>query len=38
MRMLGALTSKGCYFRAGGCSLGETDWLYDAVGTPVVSR
>jgi len=33
MRMLGALTSKVCYYRAGGCSLGELNWLYDAVGT-----
>jgi len=32
MRMLGALTSKVCYYRAGGCSLGDVDWLYDAVG------
>jgi hypothetical protein len=27
------MTSKVCYYRAGGCSLGEPDWLYDAVGT-----
>jgi hypothetical protein len=33
MRMLGALTTKVCYYRAGGCSLGENDWLYDPVGT-----
>jgi len=33
MRMLGQLTTKVCYYRAGGCSLGENDWLYDAVGT-----
>jgi len=33
MRMLGALTSKGCYYRNGGCSRGEFDWLYGRVGT-----
>jgi len=33
MRMLGALTAKVCYYRAGGCSLGEVDWLYDRIGT-----
>jgi hypothetical protein len=33
MRMLGALTTKACYFRNGGCSLGENNWRYDAVGT-----
>jgi hypothetical protein len=33
MRMLGALTSKACYYRHGGCSLGSNDWRYDAVGT-----
>ncbi len=32
MRMLGALTSKVCYYRNGGCSLGSADWLYDAIG------
>ena len=32
MRMLGAWTTKGCYFRVGGCSLGENNWRYDAVG------
>jgi len=35
MRMLGALTSKGCYFRNGGCSLGEINWRYDAIGASV---
>ncbi len=35
MRMLGALTSKTCYYRNGGCSLGSNDWRYDAVGAPV---
>ncbi|RLA28422.1 MAG: hypothetical protein DRR15_17380 [Gammaproteobacteria bacterium] len=34
MTMLGALTSKSCYYRHGGCSLGSSDWRYDAVGTP----
>jgi len=44
MRMLGALTSKVCYYRNGGCSLGSNDWRYDAVGataytaTGVVTR
>ncbi len=33
MTMLGALTSKVCYYRNGGCSLGENDWRYDAIGT-----
>jgi len=33
MKMLGQLTTKVCYYRAGGCSLGENDWLYDLVGT-----
>jgi len=34
MTMLGALTSKACYYRNGGCSLGSNDWRYDAVGAP----
>jgi hypothetical protein len=34
MTMLGALTSKSCYYRHGGCSLGSSNWRYDAVGTP----
>jgi len=33
MKMLGQLTTKVCYYRALGCSLGENDWLYDLVGT-----
>jgi PEP-CTERM motif len=33
MRMLGALTTKVCYYRNGGCSLGENDWRYEVVGT-----
>jgi hypothetical protein len=32
MRMLGALTTKVCYFRQGGCSLANMNWRYDAVG------
>jgi hypothetical protein len=32
MRMLGAYTTKVCYFRQGGCSLGVNNWRYDAVG------
>ena len=32
MRMLGAMTSKVCYYRNGGCSLGGNNWRYDAVG------
>jgi hypothetical protein len=32
MRMLGAYTTKVCYFRQGGCSLGEQNWRYEAVG------
>jgi hypothetical protein len=32
MQMLGALTTKVCYFRNGGCSLGGNNWRYDAVG------
>ncbi len=33
MRLLGQLTTKICYFRNGGCSLGENNGRYDAVGT-----
>jgi hypothetical protein len=36
MRMLGALTAKVCYYRQGGCSLGENNWRYEAVGTSAV--
>jgi hypothetical protein len=32
MKLLGQLTTKVCYFRNGGCSLGGNDWRYDAVG------
>jgi hypothetical protein len=34
MKMLGALTSKVCYYRNGTCSLGHFNWRYDAVGAP----
>jgi hypothetical protein len=33
MTMLGAYTTKVCYYRLGGCSLGSNDWRYDAIGT-----
>ena len=32
MRMLGAYTTKVCYFRQGGCSIGANNWRYDAIG------
>jgi hypothetical protein len=32
MEMLGAITSKVCYYRNGGCSLGEGKWRYEAIG------
>jgi hypothetical protein len=35
MRMLGALTSKHCYYRNGGCSRGSKDWLYNSIGASV---
>jgi hypothetical protein len=37
MKMLGAMTTKVCYWlRAGGggCSLGANNWQYDAIGAP----
>jgi hypothetical protein len=37
MRMLGALTSKVCYYRQGGCSLGTNNWRYEAVGASVTT-
>jgi hypothetical protein len=37
MRMLGALTSKSCYYRNGGCSLAEWNWRYDAIGTSALT-
>jgi hypothetical protein len=33
MTMLGAITSKVCYYRNGGCSLGEGTWRYEMIGT-----
>jgi hypothetical protein len=33
MRLLGQLTTKVCYYRNGGCSLGGNNWRYDAIGT-----
>jgi hypothetical protein len=36
MTMLGALTTKVCYYRNGGCSLGSNDWRYDAIGTEAI--
>jgi hypothetical protein len=33
MKMLGFLTAKVCYYRAGGCSRGFNNWRYDVVGT-----
>jgi len=36
MRLLGQLTTRVCYFRNGGCSLGGADWRYEAIGaTPM---
>jgi hypothetical protein len=32
MQLLGRMTTKVCYLRNGGCSLGENDWRYDAIG------
>jgi hypothetical protein len=37
MTMLGSLTTKACYYRSGGCSLGENDWRYDAIGTSALT-
>jgi len=37
MRMLGALTTKVCYYRSGGCSLGGNNWRYDAIGAPAIT-
>jgi hypothetical protein len=41
MKMLGALTTKVCYWlRAGGggCSLGVMDWRYEAIGASATSK
>jgi hypothetical protein len=32
MRMLGALTTKVCYYRNGGCSVVSFNWRYEAIG------
>ena len=32
MRMLGAFTTKVCYFRQGGCSITSPNWRYEAIG------
>jgi hypothetical protein len=32
MRMLGSHTNKACYYRNGGCSLGQNNWRYEAIG------
>ena len=38
MRLLGKLTTKGCYYKYGGCSLGNKNGRYDAIGaTPYTS-
>jgi hypothetical protein len=37
MQMLGALTSKSCYYRNGGCSFGSNDWHYDLIGTSALT-
>ena len=37
MRMLGAVTTKNCFYRHGGCSLGGNNWRYDAVGATAMT-
>jgi hypothetical protein len=32
MKLLGKLTTKVCFFYAGGCSLGGANWLYQSIG------
>jgi len=32
MEMLGALTTKVCYYTRGGCSLGQNRWRYNVIG------
>jgi hypothetical protein len=36
MQMLGAYTTKVCYYRNGGCSVGSMNWRYDAIGQSAV--
>ena len=38
MQMLGALTTKACYYWLGGCSLGSNNWKYNVVGASGVMR
>jgi hypothetical protein len=38
MTMLGNLTTKVCYYRNGGCSLGANNWRYDAIGTSAPTK
>jgi hypothetical protein len=41
MKMLGALTTKVCYWLqagVGGCSIGEMNWRYDAVGATAMTN
>jgi hypothetical protein len=38
MKMLGALTTKVCRYRNGGCRLGTNDWHYEAIGTPAPTQ
>jgi hypothetical protein len=38
MEMLGALTTKVCYYFQGGCSLGQNRWRYDAIGASALMR
>jgi hypothetical protein len=41
MKLLGALTTKVCYWLqagGGGCSLGEADWRYDAIGATAMTN
>ena len=38
MTMLGALTTKVCYYFQGGCSLGQNRWRYDAIGASGLMR
>jgi hypothetical protein len=40
MKMLGAMTTKVCYWLAaggGGCSLGVNNWRYEAIGAPAMT-
>jgi hypothetical protein len=37
MTMLGAYTTKVCYYRNGGCSIGSMNWRYEAIGQPALT-